>query len=642
MQTNRFNFIDIKNEKNKDVNINNVYLSANNPRYTLIEDINEDLTKFIVSGDYKEQNNVFKSLLKSEGDFLELEKLLESIYKNGFENKNEPIYLVEQDKKYIVAEGNRRLMCLKLIDGDFKLPKIEELRINYQIGENKLTEYINDDDYEESDQQISTRIQKNYNNCCNFLQKIKNNKDIINVHFNIINNSDDLWDQIYDRHLSGNKPGMREWSRSKYFADLLNIFKDGLAKSDEPLVVLKFHREWLKVKKDFQEAQFIYSCIFFNVVDENAELPDFLKPNNDILNIMINSNRISALERNHSLNKIKKLICKDIFNFDESDFYDKFFKISFIPENNRIQFISKNKFKYQKFLSWIYEKWLEKKITTRDFKDNVKNDLINEIKFSIINNIDLSNHLSYEKLLEINEFDLDTNQLNKLISANSGYHSDDEICRFRVAKNIKEKNKFFINKMKITNKFSDNEPIKVFDILKKQLSHNNQDRNYFLNAVCATLRSLFDQAIMWLLFSTMKSDFEKSKFVSSVVDNGCMLRLKDPKNIEPRKLKIIGMEINDSNIDESLNNCLTDKTKKDEFKLEIMDILNNENKYIILNEHIHALHRIYTSKEYNSRLKSIEKMQDVILNLISNIDLRNSYFNKFNELVIDYIRDNNK
>ncbi|MDE5617652.1 MAG: hypothetical protein K2I36_02275 [Ureaplasma sp.] len=251
----KIKFID---ENNNNIDIKNIYLSANNPRYTLIDNFDIDLTKFITNQNYKNEKKNFLNLLKSEGNFKELSRLLDSINKSGFNNKSEPIYLVKHESDYVVAEGNRRLMCLKLINGNFELPEI--YNFDYQDYQDSLTEYEQvDDDIDDKKEQI-----QNFRKCQELLNNIKAKHDELQIFCKITSDEEGLWSQIYDRHLSGNRPGMREWSRSKYFADLLSIFKKGLNNENETEIIKKFRREWGKIKTDFCEAQYIYSCFFFN------------------------------------------------------------------------------------------------------------------------------------------------------------------------------------------------------------------------------------------------------------------------------------------------------------------------------------------------------------------------------------------
>lgn len=618
-------FID---EKGNNIDIKNIYLSANNPRYTLIDNLNVNLVDFITSGDYTDQKKIFKKLLESEGNFEELFRLLNSIYQRDFDNTNEPIYLVKKDNNYIVAEGNRRLMCLKLINGDFYLPELIDK--NDQNYSNPLSEYM---------EEIDDKTLDNYGECKKTLKLIQDKYKVINVNCEVTIDDKKLWSQIYDRHLAGNRPGMREWSRSKYFADLLSIFKYGLKSRDENTVISKFSREWKRIITDFKEAQYIYSCFYFNKINISDETPNFQNLDDDILETMITSSRISALERTHSFNKVKKIICEDILFCNDNEFKENYLKIDFEKENYRIKFITNNNFNYQKLLSWIYEKWQDKKITTREFKKNEINDLISELKFNIFWNIDLNDHLNSEELDKLDEFNLSIDQLEKVILANSGYHNKDKIYRFELAKQIIEENNKFIDNLKVERNYIDIEPINVFEILKRQLEHNNKNREIYLNAICATLRSLLEQILRWLNFIDL-NDEQYDKLIEKIssVDSNCYLRF----DTSIKKYKIDDNEINDVRVAKWLEESLKDKSKIDEYKKEIFRLINKEDSNFsirTLNNNIHALHKIYLLKNYNDKLKEISEIQTFILNLILNIDFGNKHFDKLNKKIIKFIRE---
>ena len=153
------------------------------------------------------------------------------------------------------------------------------------------------------------------------IEKIKNyydGKEWI-VHIKVIDDSQDIWKSIYDKHLTGERPGMRKWSRSKYFADLLNLFPDGINKNSPEIsgkIFKNLFREIDKIIQDFKEAQFIYACIFFGESLNDTNKIDRFN-NKDILSEMISLNRVSALERGHSFSKIKSIICDDILKIKD-------------------------------------------------------------------------------------------------------------------------------------------------------------------------------------------------------------------------------------------------------------------------------------------------------------------------------------
>ncbi len=648
----KINVIDTKDESNR-IDFQNVYLSANNPRYTLIKNIDDDFNKFISNSKYKNVNENFNKLLCLEGDFNELSDLLESINLRGFDNSNEPIYLVKNNNDYIVAEGNRRIMCLKLINDDFKLPISWDFsRQMYQNSQTELEEKLSDDDISDNKNEIKTK--DNFNKCRDLIQEIRQKNIDLNVFVVIDENEDKLWKQIYDRHLAGEKQGLRKWSRSKYFADLLNIFNNGIDNNDiefKNKILNKFNRDWKLIITDFKEAQYIYSCFYFNIIDnEFGCIPDFINLDEDILNKMIYSSRISALEYNHSYNKIVSLICNDILYTTKQDFNKNYLEIKWPSEDNyRIKFIAKNKFNFNKFLSFIFDKWNKNEITTRGFKPEKKNEIINELEYKILkDNIDFENKLTESQLDEINEFSLSIDDLNKLINANSGYHDDLKINRFKLAKQIKEDNKFFIEFKNKELNFKDNQPIHVFDILALQLDHNSnaKNREYFLNAIATTLRTLLEQLLMWMMYASIDTDDDKNSFINSIaISPKCGLKTETKNNGQTKQRKILNVQINDSSLQIALDCCLKNKEHAKNFKVKIMNIFNDHNdlieigihNYRYLNEYVHSIHRIYLSSGYDENLKKLNNFQKFVKELMSETNFKNEYFKEINDKVISII-----
>ena len=84
-----------------------------------------------------------------------------------------------------------------------------------------------------------------------------------------------MWNIIYDKHLSGDKVGIRKWSRAKYFADLIQWFgKTGFKKDSKESedILNKINRNPKDIENDFKEAQFIYACFVYYA----GRLEDFL------------------------------------------------------------------------------------------------------------------------------------------------------------------------------------------------------------------------------------------------------------------------------------------------------------------------------------------------------------------------------
>ena len=194
----KIKFINRK-DRNSIKPIDSFYLSKTNPRYTLIDNINIDLAKFIIQGngeDYNEKN-VFSELLEKEGDFSDLVNLLNSIYEKGFTNYTEPLYVVaKNDNHYVVAEGNRRLMCLKLISNFFSFNSFAKFKNDILSYANEKTEQISEGDEidNDSDDEIIKKARQNYHRCEKLLKEItkKYTHSGFECHFEIVENSDEI------------------------------------------------------------------------------------------------------------------------------------------------------------------------------------------------------------------------------------------------------------------------------------------------------------------------------------------------------------------------------------------------------------------------------------------------------------------
>lgn len=641
MTKNKFEFINANdtNETNA-ISINNIYLSACNPRYTLIDNVHVNLIEFINGSNDKSQDSIYNDLLRAEGDFNELSSLLNNIYKNGFDNINEPIYLIEKKDdsgNYVVAEGNRRIMCLKLINDDFRLPPKPPTK-NESKYSNSLTDYSNDDD---DDIDPPHKTLENFKDCKDLLNSIKEKHDIkFKIYYIITDDENKLWGQVYDKHLTGARPGLRQWSRSKYFADLLSICKNGLPKEDDTNnIISRFNREYKMIKKDFKEAQYIYSCFFFGLSNNCACDPDFLNLDKGILENMIHADRVSALESTHSFNKVRTILCDDVFNCEKNDFANNHLKIEFPTENNyRIKFVYNNDFPYNKLLKWIYEKWADGTITTREFKSEDKPKLIEELKFNVIEDTDFSQEMDVEQLEKLNEFELSIDKLEKIIKANKSHKDSNVINRFIYARDINKYISAIIKEFETNNslnKYPDENPLTVFVFLSHQLKHNYKNRKRCLNAICVTLRALLEQILVWLMFSSCCKDAdenEKIKFITNLATPS--------KRWIWNKTTINNIEITEDKIKDVLRLCLKSGifVNYDELSKQLANIDSFKNT---LNEHIHSLHRIYISNKYNEMLRQIMENTKFILDLIKAIDFDNEFFKELNEGIFKIVNELN-
>ena len=214
---------------------------------------------------------------------------------------------------------------------------------------------------------------------------------------------------------------MRKWSRAKHFADLIKWFGNNgydINSNEAKDISQKINRHVNDIKKDFQDAQFVYACFYFgkNIYDKDLDENEInFTGHDEILNDLAITNRISALEKNHSFNKVRDIIEK-YFGFEHDnhkEFESKYLDIVFTSVN-KIRFLD-HKYKSRIFLKFLYDKWDSKELTTRPFKD--ENKILHEILLRL-NGINTFENLSYEKLNEINEFNLTPKEIDDILKAN--------------------------------------------------------------------------------------------------------------------------------------------------------------------------------------------------------------------------------
>lgn len=640
--------ISIVNKDNKTIeeNLSNILFSENNPRFSRITDININFIDFL-NQENRSQKEVIETLISCEGDFSDLLDLINSINDRGFIDR-EPIWIVKNQKnnKYTIAEGNRRLLCLKLLLKVIELPEYSKL-INYENNySNEKSFYQNEKDWNDNDNAENTEKKKfeNYENIKKIILKSDFAKNYKKIVFHLIEKNDELWNIIYDKHLSGDKVGIRKWSRAKYFADLIQWFsKDGFNQNAEQAknILNKINRHPNDIANDFREAQFIYACFYFGL----GEMDDGYKTNeicfinhDDILDKITFSDRISALERNHSFNKIRSLLVKYL-KIGKDEFDNDYLKISF-NESNIIKFIDK-KYECRKLLNFLFKKWKLKEITTRPFKDEDK--ILHEVLWAL-NNINIDTRLTSDQLNDLDEFNCTIDEIDKILKVNDLPSANNDVKlhleRFKYAKSIKNScNEFVINFNKRNNgkNFKDFSPISVFEKLIDQLNWNLQHREKYLNAVCISLRSFWEQFLIWSDIAQEKDKNKQTKHIENFVKNKTLNLKKEIIN----NLNSSG-QIDSAKIINYLE--FVNINKDNSFFSQFNDFLNdylkrNTSQYEILNEGIHSLHRIYLKNDYINNLRVIDDMCKLTNNFIKEINL--SAFNVLNQKIISMLQENN-
>ncbi len=643
----KINFLDDKSVVSEQINISNIKLSCNNPRFTVLPSLTTNLADFIKqksSSDYE----VIIKLIGAEGNLNDFIRLLESIKNNGFKNKNEPIIITSDNKdNYFIAEGNRRVLCLKLIAGVIVLPEKKFfLNQNYSNYSNENDEkLVVEDENIDNTIEAFTEFSENYDKIVKLINEIQAKFSSFNVSYRIVNNSEDLWKNIYDKHLTGERPGMRKWSRAKYYADLLNIFAEsGINDSikERQFLFNNINREFSFIVKDFQEAQYIYLCFWYGLKKNSIEngINNFLSGDNEIIEKLIFTNNISSLERIFSWNKIKAILKGNEFNHSKisnSDFDKKFIDLDF-DKNNKIT-LAWGLLEPHKIFAYIYKLWNKGNITTRSIK-NI-DEVVKSLKL-MIKNVNINTQLSYQQIVNLNEFDFTISDLDKIINVNS-LQKDGKVLaqleRFKLAKSVKEKISEIKDDFLEKHDFEKIEPIDVFLRLREQLTHNMSTKK-FLNATAATLRSFWEQITIWLWLKYNKinnhnvelndgiDEFANGK--TNKLFNQIRDELTNDDNLLIMLIKVF-LDISPSNdVFKKYFNFLKSFVNKS-------GRTDSNNTYAALCNFVHASHRIYIEKSYVDNLIILERAAEMSKEIIDTINF-NELFSDINGLIIQKIK----
>ncbi|MCF0218044.1 MAG: hypothetical protein HUJ42_03335 [Malacoplasma sp.] len=657
-----------KNIEIKDISLDNILLSASNPRFSPMNSIDESIIDHIKKDiDITTQNNVFKKILSTEDNFADLLSLLKSVENLGFENENEPIYLINlENNKYVVAEGNRRIMCLKLIknllnfpDYDFLIKKCSEENQDVVIEENNGSIIQEQKDYSNTDilknSSDNKKSRANYEACIETIKKIQSKQDLkFKLFFKVFNVDTkpeekekldlELWSVIYDKHLTGNRQGMRRWSRSKYFVDLLKMFRDGISNDDikakNKQIFLRIKRDINVVRSDFRQAQFTYICIFYlaNLTNYSCNFDGNFN-DNEVLEKMINQPSISALEMTHSYIKIKKIFTEEIlFESDQKKFDDEFFKISFDEYNNRIK-IEPKKISEPDLFKFIVINWKNGRITTRDVSKNKFVNFVEDMKNYLLGSFDYSNPMTIEQIRTLDIFNLEIETVNKIFDIN----------KFVIAKDKNLENKFEIVQ-KINKKIQDSletirKEISKLNDVDKQISNNlpddinqvfadffsqyrwNSKSKKFVHAISCTIRAFLETFLIFIWANWKNnSKGDNSNIYSENNDEnwGDEFKKREMSKIfnmirrqyfEYEKIKEMLTLIFKENCEEKIKSELTEKLKKLLFNKE-----GAESPFNRLNGFVHSYSLILFNKDINSHITDLCEYIDLFENIFKYID----------------------
>lgn len=614
-----------ENSKDKVSSLSEIYLSENNPRYTkTILDPKEIIDNFRFTDATKDQNKIQNTLLNYEGDFSDLLSLFNSLKYSGYNSQfNDPIILVKDKKtnNYLVAEGNRRILALKLIsETKFQF----NFRSNQLHAQEENTSFF-DNEIDDENNVDQNKRNKNIKEILDLISYISKENKKWEIYYRVINDGEELLQILYGKHLVGEKVGMRPWSRSKYYADLLINFPYGIDKNNPNILkkIKYLHRDPNNFVSDYKQAQFIYSIFYFKNYPDARQLEDSFEHSDVIYEILYNKKGISALEYNHSYYRVKTVI-KKLLHIDEETFKKDFFDITWNEENKKINICYDKKITASKMFNFLYRNWQENKVTTRGAKNQEEFEESINIELLIDSNVD--SFLTKDQLDKINEFDISEGMADKIITINSERFPK-EIERFKIARNIMiQKDKFRSLSMFIDNddpKNLKNTPYhEVFNILWKQYVDT---KKIYVNSLAATIRTFVEQLFIWLSEINTKLPNNQYDFKSfHPTGDKDIYDIKFGSHMQKRYSKAVEDFLKGSKrISELIlslnflygNNNQPLATKHAEFLDENIEEINE-----VLNEFIHASHRIYKNGSYEYNLKILEKWQKFMYEVYENID----------------------
>ena len=607
----KFNNVGTVNEKID--SLSNIHLCSKNLRYSLTPSLDVDLFSFISSDETnKKENEIVMDILNNEGDLNNLCALFESMYVNGFDSNEGPIILVKpqnNDNTFIVAEGNRRITSLKLLAKDIEMPSLDQLYF-YKNTTNEKSK---------------NNCKKNYEKINNLITQINTKFTNFTIAYTIIdskvNRSDPqkLRSFIFNKHMPGPRPGMRQWSRGQYFALLLKYFPEGFDNTEEfqDKVWSSLRRTPKSVFADFKSAQFVMHVI------KAGE--DTLSTNEEVYSKMRFDGEITALEPKFCLKHIRKSASQFLY-IDKKHFEDDYFKYEF-DNNGVIRFVQKEKkIPYTKMLKFIYTQYTNKILTTRP----VRPEKINDFNLAVQH---LLNSTEVENIKDVDTIDFFNYSISNLdkIKQQLGQKRKDKIISEIIddTKNIKNNLKDLINLInKTLGKIGNikwNEPKYVFKRLYEQCTYNAKPTTPFLHAIAATIRAILEQYFIWAAYyyKDFIVDYHKeySNCCKQQKKEDYITHLVTGKYIS-RIFRYIKNEFFNEKKYEKANNFLTKillsdkKAQNKEIVKSLVDNINDIND--VFNECIHSSYKIST--KYHEYLQKIEMWLKILTDIIGNID----------------------
>lgn len=366
--------------KQENINVNEVILHKENPRfYVGMDSYNfESVSKenfFINEPEEIYEFESAKKLISFEGDLTKFRNLIRSL-SSGFNKAVDvpPFVILNKEiNKYVVLEGNRRFLALKILNSNINK------RIDY-IGMIKELKYT-EKEFDENQQNKTKVFEKNKEEIIKIINDFQN--EIIEIPVNIFDLNEDKKEElesiILSRHSFVESSTNREWSRVKSIIELLMRFKSGISThysqenkfknsfdlTIESLAAL-YNRESSKIKEDIYSAIFLKNILNINFTNGIENITD------DILNIKpsaleLSIDNIKSIETKTTLRrklsikrtKIDEIENRLIQNFEEFEvLLSDMYKIT-----NSI-FLGYDWDELSNFVMWAFK---NKKLTTRRY-----------------------------------------------------------------------------------------------------------------------------------------------------------------------------------------------------------------------------------------------------------------------------------